>query len=145
MCQHWEISNRMQSVSCFIFSSRIEVRKTTCYCDIRRGTHVNSRVLYNLKNPIVKGIFKGCKAGAKECPGKCWNEGKKALVKQSVLNYMCRFYNNVSFPNGKKLFGYVKIDNCGTHKTYDYNKKLCCKRTTLPNGKKANTVICVNG
>ena len=110
----------------------MEARKMTCFCDIRRGPYSNSPVVHNLQNPIVRGFFKGCKAGARECPWKCWNKGHAALKDQNTLNYMCRFYNNIPPHKGIKLGGYVKISNCGTHKTYNYHKKLCCYRVVIP-------------
>ena len=104
----------------------------TCYCDIRRAGHSNSPLVHNLPNPVVRGLFKGCKAGNRECPGKCWREGWKAFRNQGTMNYMCRHYGTISPPRGIPLIGYVKISNCGTHKTYNYRKKLCCFRTVIP-------------
>ena len=113
----------------------MEARRMSYFCDIRLDNHVNSRVLYTLPRGRyleVRGLFKGCKAGARECPRKCWNAGKGALKKQHVLNHMCRYYNTVAPPKGIKLIGYVKISNCGTHKSYRYAKKLCCYKAVIP-------------
>ena len=104
----------------------MEAKKMKCYCDIR---DVKSKVLRYLKKPIVD--VNGCTAGANKCPGKCWNEGRKALKKQSVLNKMClRYKKTIPRSKGMKLFGYVKVEKCNIRpKYYDYKKKLCCYYT----------------
>lgn len=104
----------------------------TCFCDIRLDNHVNSKILHNVPDPVVTGLFKGCKAGTRECPGKCWNAGKQDLKQQHVLDLMCRYYNTVTAPNGIPLIGYVKVSNCGTHKSYQYPQKLCCYHHSIP-------------
>ena len=109
-----------------------EARKMTCFCDIRRAGNSNSPLVHDLPNPVVRGTFKGCKAGARECPGKCWHEGWKALGNQGNLNYMCRHHGNIAPPHGIPLIGYVKISNCGTFNTYNYHRKLCCFQTVIP-------------
>ena len=91
------------------FRSRIEARRMTCFCDIRVGGHSNSKVLYDAHDSEVRGTFKGCRAGTNECPGKCWNEVKKALDNRNVLNDMCRHYTTVKPPNGIPLVGYVTV------------------------------------
>ena len=104
----------------------------TCFCDVRVGGHSNSKVLYDAHNPEVRGTFKGCRAGSNECPGKCWYEVNKAVPQQHILNHMCRTYTTVLPPNGIPLIGYVKVSNCGTHKSYIYPKKLCCYYHVIP-------------